>query len=663
MTEPSNIVDLGEDMNFWLRKYTEKGFRVLPLHGLVDGVCACSKAKECRSPGKHPIYGAWAAKATNDLIQASVEWQGTKASRNIGLAMGHGLVAVDIDGEDGRRSLEQLQAVHEWPDGPVAETGSAGLHFIFRSDESFKNTVKIVDGIDIRSEGGQIVACPSLHKSTRRYRWLDVDGTCSFDLAIPELPEWLASLLRGTAKLDFDIAGWLKEQPGSIEGDNGSATLMRVSGKIVRAGMARTVERFLSIIAPWNATCKPEWSERELAHAFDSAMSKFESSAVIQLPQDKNGQVILSRAHLHKIVQEDPRYAGQFKFCSRTMTAHYSDRPMTDADVTNIEVEICARYHIRSIPRGWVRESIHATTMASTFDPVETYLRSLKWDGVPRIAQVPADYMGCKPSPLLASMFRRWMIGAAKRVLEPGCQMDNVLILYSPEQGMRKTSFFRALAKGWHTETELDIGNKDVFLTLHRSWILEWSELSNIRRLEQARVKSFLTRTHDNFRPPYGHTNVNKPRAGVIAGSTNDQKFLDDPTGSRRFWILAVGYINTVKFEPVVDQLWAEAVALVAKGEQHWLTANEDEARAVFAETFTVRSELYKSASDVLDNWGDQISWEALCRRIEIEPSCGPQQRDEIVRALKVCGFECKRLRVDSGRKHFWCRDTIDGEV
>ncbi len=668
MTESpeSEPIFLHQDVSYWARKYADRGWRMVPLFGLLeDGkTCACKKGAECgKSSGKHPIYGSWASRATAEL--AEVEDELRKPSRNIGLAMGAGLVAIDVDGEDGLRSLKRMLGEHpgEWPDGPVAETGSGWLHFLFATQEVFKNSVKIVDGIDVRSEGGQIVACPSLHRSGRRYRWMpqdpdNQDGPSSFDLEVPQLPEWLAEILRGTARLEFDISGWLKDQAPAVQGESGSKVLMRVTHKLVRAGMCRTLERYYRVIAPWNARCEPPWSDAELERAFDNAFSKFKTEASVELPMDKNGQVICGRTHVDQIVRQDPRYEGQFRFNTRLMKPEFQDGALTATERTRIEVEICNRYRLRSVNPLWLRESILAYAEESSYDPVAEYLRGLEWDGTKRIAQVPERYLKTAMSPINAAMFYRWMVGAARRALEPGCKMDNVLILYSPEQGWNKSSFFYELARGWHIDSRVDLTDKDAYLQLHKSWILEWSELSSIARMENEAIKAFISSREDNFRPPYGEAVVTKPRASVIVGTTNKKQMLSDPTGSRRYWILEMlAPADLLGIVAVRDQLWAEAVAAVKAGEQHWLTKLEDAARKEAATDFRSVDTIYKATCDALEHWGDQISWSQLCAMVDVETHPGPRIRDSICQALEERDYVNKRVLVDKKRVWMWVRE------
>jgi putative DNA primase/helicase len=154
------------------------GLHAHAVHGIAaDGGCTCNKGKNCRSIGKHPVLLAW-----QELPFDLAELDAMLASNwrfNLGLKCGlqpngwH-LVVFDVDGP--RELLEPL----EQKNGPLprtlsARTGSGGLHLIYRVPPNRKipNRVKLVPGVDVRAEGGQIVVSPSLHRSGNHYSWLD----------------------------------------------------------------------------------------------------------------------------------------------------------------------------------------------------------------------------------------------------------------------------------------------------------------------------------------------------------------------------------------------------------------------------------------------------------------------------------------------------------
>jgi hypothetical protein len=174
--------------------YAEEGLSVLPLHSVQKAVCSCSKGAACTRAGKHPRLARWQEKATCDPAQLRAWWSNWPEA-NIGIALGQGqrLVALDIDGEEGRGSLAELEATH----GPLPTTrrsrsgSGVGAHLLFRIPEHLEipgNRQKMLPGLDVRGRGGQIVVAPSLHRSGGVYSWQDKG-------AVAEIPAWLYGVI------------------------------------------------------------------------------------------------------------------------------------------------------------------------------------------------------------------------------------------------------------------------------------------------------------------------------------------------------------------------------------------------------------------------------------------------------------------------------------
>ncbi len=102
-------------------------------------------------------------------------------------------------------------------------------------------------------------------------------------------------------------------------------------------------------------------------------------------------------------------------------------------------------------------------------------------------------------------------------------------------------------------------------------WIIELSELDSLSHSEVARIKAFMSRTTDRFRPPYGMRLVESPRQCIFAGTVNHSTYLRDETGGRRFWPIACGRIDVDALARDRDQLWAEAKARFEGGAVWWL--------------------------------------------------------------------------------------------
>jgi predicted P-loop ATPase len=114
------------------------------------------------------------------------------------------------------------------------------------------------------------------------------------------------------------------------------------------------------------------------------------------------------------------------------------------------------------------------------------------------------------------------------------------------------------------------VASKDAALHLRGKWLIEIAELHSFGRSEVDALKAFITRRTDIYRPPYGRNEVHQPRQCVFIGTTNDQAYLTDPTGGRRYWPVLTGEIDVELLRSWRDQLFAEALARLRRGEKWW---------------------------------------------------------------------------------------------
>lgn len=273
------------------------------------------------------------------------------------------------------------------------------------------------------------------------------------------------------------------------------------------------------------------------------------------------------------------------RYNDMTGAAELGGEPLTDVDVFRVRAEIERRVEGGRDKRGNpvpmtlslsdVQNAVVQASSVSHYHPVQDYLRGLTWDGKTRF-HLLCPIFGAADTRLNRAILSRWLIGAAARPLDPGCKQDVMLVLVGA-QGVRKSTAFKVLAGKWFCDSAIDVHSKDSFMTLRRAWILEWAELEAIARARDAdAVKSFITSPIDTYRPAYGRLTEHVPRSSVCVGTTNNPEFLSDETGSRRFWPLAVDFVDTDALEFARDQLWAEAVHYFEAGEQWWLTAEEE---------------------------------------------------------------------------------------
>jgi predicted P-loop ATPase len=219
---------------------------------------------------------------------------------------------------------------------------------------------------------------------------------------------------------------------------------------------------------------------------------------------------------------------------------------------------------------GDVNAGVEAAARDHSFHPVREYLDRLVWDGVYRTCDWLTEYLGVTADDLTRAFGEKWLISAVARIYEPGCQADHVLILEGP-QGARKSTAMRTLAEPFFSDDLAEIGNKDAALGVIGVWIVELSELDSLTKADVSRIKSFVSRRTDRFRPPYGRHIIEAPRQCVFVGTVNPSQYLKDETGGRRFWPVRCGRIDLDTLRRDKDQIWAETVVRFRRGESWWL--------------------------------------------------------------------------------------------
>jgi predicted P-loop ATPase len=192
------------------------------------------------------------------------------------------------------------------------------------------------------------------------------------------------------------------------------------------------------------------------------------------------------------------------------------------------------------------------------------------------------DTLCVKDTQINRGMTIAWCVGAVKRVFEPGCQNDQMLVLLGKE-GIGKSSLIRLLGMGHTIEFDKSLsGDKDSLMGLHKGWLICVDEMAGMRRTsDREAMKTFITQTFSDYRPPYGRSVVHVPRMQAFVATTNNDEFLPDEPGNRRFWPLRCGgrkndaHRLAVATPKWVEQVWAEAVAMYRKGYRNYLTGDD----------------------------------------------------------------------------------------
>src|SRR5215471_655345 len=188
-------------------------------------------------------------------------------------------------------------------------------------------------------------------------------------------------------------------------------------------------------------------------------------------------------------------------------------------------------------------QAVQTAARDHPFHPVRAYLKGLQWDGVERLDRWLMTYLGVEDTDYSRAVGPRWLISAVARIFRPGAKADCCLILEGA-QGIRKSTALRTLAGEYFTDELADLGSKDAAMQTRGVWMIELSELDSLSYSDVARIKAFMSRTTDRFRPPYGMRLVESPRQCVFAGTVNHNTYLRDETGGRRFWPVTCNRID-----------------------------------------------------------------------------------------------------------------------
>lgn len=235
-----------------------------------------------------------------------------------------------------------------------------------------------------------------------------------------------------------------------------------------------------------------------------------------------------------------------------------------------------------------VSDIIEVVADTRKIHPVRDYLRTVQWDGIKRIGEIPENraelgtpgwlttLMGAPDTPYVRKISRWWLISAVARIMQPGCQADHLIILEG-KQGKGKSQGVQALSEPWFSQDLGDIRDaKQAQQLLAGVWMIEIGELDAMARATEQALKRFFSQTIDRYREPYGRRVRNHPRQCVFVGTTNnDGSYLRDVTGNRRYWPCHTGHIDVDKIRELRDQIWAEAVVLYRAQERWWPDADD----------------------------------------------------------------------------------------
>jgi predicted P-loop ATPase len=298
-------------------------------------------------------------------------------------------------------------------------------------------------------------------------------------------------------------------------------------------------------------------------------------------------------------------------------------------------------------------QAVELVARERAYHPVLDYLDALESDGKPRLDGWLTEYLGAVETPYTQSIGRSALIGAVARIRNPGCKVDTVPIIEN-HQGALKSTALRTMFEPWFSDELADLGGKDAAMQTQGVWAIEISELDAMTRSEVSRIKAFISRSTDRFRPPYGSRVIESPRACVFWGTTNIDAYLKDETGGRRFWPIKAGRINITALAAGRDQLWAEADRLYKAGAAWWIVNPEAQRIAAGEQTARYQGDPWDDLiASYLETVADVSVAEILSDVVHMGIDRWSQaDMNRVVRCLKSRGLV--RTQVRTGDKRAW---------
>lgn len=373
-----------------------------------------------------------------------------------------------------------------------------------------------------------------------------------------------------------------------------------------------------------------------------------------QLAVDGNGNYKKTVNNIILVLQNDPLLKGKIvtdEFAGRGLVLgalpwnkETGKRLWTDTDISGFYWYMETYYGITA--RNNMTDALAIVGEQGKINEVKQYLQGLTWDGVKRVDTLLSVYLGAEDTPYTRAVMRKSLCAAVARAVIGGVKYDNMPIITGP-QGIGKSTFLALLGGAWFSDSLTSFEGKDAAELIQGTWINEVGELTAFTKQETSAIKQFLSKCYDIYRAAYGRQTEKHPRRCVFFGTSNDNEFLKDATGNRRFWPVDVGLYPARKsiwddMPQEVDQIWAEAYMYWAMGEPLYLSK---EIEAMAMEQQESHRELSGKEGIIQDflekpvpsNW-DQLSIGQ--RRQFLNGFLQHDESVELVKRNKVCAVE-----------------------
>lgn len=290
-----------------------------------------------------------------------------------------------------------------------------------------------------------------------------------------------------------------------------------------------------------------------------------------KLSRNHNGLIAKSVLNAKRIFENDTSLQGiAYNLLSNGIEVkgepvpwERSGGPWRDSDDAQLVTYIATVY--AEFSRQTIMDQKTITAARHSFHPVKEYFEGLEpWDGISRVDTLLIDYLGAEDSVFTREATAKILTAAVRRIYEPGCKFDTMLVLSGPPNTGKSMLVSRLGGKYFSDNLTFDdMKDKTAAEKLQGYWLLEIGEMKGMRKMDVDSIKAFISRQEDIYRAAYGHNTERHPRQCVIFGTVNDLSgYLKDITGNRRFWPVEVtGKADRHPWDitpEIRDQIWAE---------------------------------------------------------------------------------------------------------
>ena len=216
-----------------------------------------------------------------------------------------------------------------------------------------------------------------------------------------------------------------------------------------------------------------------------------------------------------------------------------------------------------------VHDGLRAFLQTRKRNPLLEYLDSLVWDQIERLPSFLPDAYDTPLDAYHSAVGRCWLTSMVARAYRPGCQVDTIPVLEGA-QGIRKSTSLEILGGEFYVSLPRGFGDVEFLQVMEGCWLGEIPDMASFRGRDLEHIKAFITIREDRYRRKYARRAVTRPRQCVFAATDNSGDWNGDVTGARRFWPFICKTVNIDYLKASRDQLFAEAVVRLNRGEVWW---------------------------------------------------------------------------------------------